>query len=72
MSVNRIDSVDCAKLSEKVSALDIGIFSINTVDRCFHSNFNNFHKKLLIDNNNNNNVHLSCVHQRPERSHDTY
>ena len=21
---------------------------------------------------NNNNVHLSCVHQRPERSHDTY
>ena len=23
-------------------------------------------------NNNNNNVHLSCAHQRPERSHDTY
>ena len=22
--------------------------------------------------NNNNNVHLSCTHQRPERSHDTY
>ena len=22
--------------------------------------------------NNNNNVYLSCVHQRPERSHDTY
>ena len=22
--------------------------------------------------NNNNNVHLSCAHQRPERSHDTY
>ena len=22
--------------------------------------------------NNNNNVHLSCVHRRPERSHDTY
>ena len=22
--------------------------------------------------NNNNNVHLSCVHQRPERSHDIY
>ena len=21
---------------------------------------------------NNNNVHLSCAHQRPERSHDTY
>ena len=20
----------------------------------------------------NNNVHLSCAHQRPERSHDTY
>ena len=24
------------------------------------------------DFNNNNNVHLSCAHQRPERSHDTY
>ena len=24
------------------------------------------------DNNNNNNVHLSCAHQRPKRSHDTY
>ena len=23
-------------------------------------------------NNNNNNVHLSCAHQGPERSHDTY
>ena len=23
------------------------------------------------DENNNNNVHLSCAHQRPERSHDT-
>ena len=23
-------------------------------------------------NNNNNNVNLSCAHQRPERSHDTY
>ena len=22
--------------------------------------------------NNNNNVHLSCAHRRPERSHDTY
>ena len=21
---------------------------------------------------NNNNVHLSCAHQRPQRSHDTY
>ena len=21
---------------------------------------------------NNNNVHLSCTHQRPERSHDAY
>ena len=29
------------------------------------------HDKSLI-NNNNNNVHLSCAHQRPERSHDTY
>ena len=23
------------------------------------------------NNNNNNNVHLSCAHQRPERSHRT-
>ena len=26
----------------------------------------------FVYNNNNNNVHLSCAHQRPERSHDTY
>ena len=25
-----------------------------------------------VKDNNNNNVHLSCAHQRPERSHDTY
>ena len=27
-----------------------------------------------VNNNNNhhNNVHLTCAHQRPERSHDTY
>ena len=31
-----------------------------------HSPYNN------NNNNNNNNVHLSCAHQRPERSHDTY
>ena len=24
------------------------------------------------NNNNNNNVQLSCAHQRPEHSHDTY
>ena len=24
------------------------------------------------DYNNNNNIHLSCAHQRPERSHDIY
>ena len=27
---------------------------------------------ITLFNNNNNNVHLSCAHQRPERSHDTY
>ena len=27
---------------------------------------------VTFNNNNNNNVHLSCAHQRPERSHDTY
>ena len=25
----------------------------------------------LFPSGNNNNVHLSCAHQRPERSHDT-
>ena len=28
-----------------------------------------YHSHIQI---NNNNVHLSCAHQRPERSHDTY
>ena len=27
---------------------------------------------LYNNNNNNNNVHLSCAHQRPEHSHNTY
>ena len=27
---------------------------------------------LSYGGNNNNNVHLSCAHQCPERSHDTY
>ena len=27
---------------------------------------------LLFNNNKKKNVHLSCAHQRPERSHDTY
>ena len=29
-------------------------------------------RRPIRDNNNNNNVHLSCAHQCPERSHDTY
>ena len=29
-------------------------------------------KKHIYQHNNNNNVHLSCAHQCPERSHDTY
>ena len=29
-------------------------------------------REVVTNNNNNNNVHLSCAHQRPERSHDTY
>ena len=28
--------------------------------------------KFSVDANNNNNVHLSCAHRRPDRSHDTY
>ena len=28
--------------------------------------------KHLAGKIDNNNVHLSCAHQRPERSHDTY
>ena len=27
---------------------------------------------LHVNSDNNNNVHLSCAHQRPERSCDTY
>ena len=27
---------------------------------------------FCLNNNSDNNVHLSCSHQRPERSHDTY
>ena len=41
----------------------------------FHTaitNQNTQYTTTLINNNNNNNVHLSCAHQRPERSHDTY
>ena len=30
------------------------------------------HFNVSLINNNNNHVHLSCAHQRPERSHDTY
>ena len=26
----------------------------------------------VLGGESNNNVHLSCAHQRPERSHDTY
>ena len=29
----------------------------------------NYNKNSVV---NNNNVHLSCAHQRPERSHDTH
>ena len=28
--------------------------------------------RIYNNNHSNNNVHLSCAHQRPERSHDTY
>ena len=31
-----------------------------------------FEDREILSANNNNNVHLSCAHQRPERSHDTY
>ena len=30
------------------------------------------YQNLVYFSNNNNNVDLSCAHQRPERSHDTY
>ena len=29
-------------------------------------------ERFISRNNNNNNVHLSCAHQCPERSHNTY
>ena len=41
---------------------------LNRKARPAHFNNNN----NINNNNNNNNVHLSCAHQRPERSHDTY
>ena len=31
-----------------------------------------YHNNNNDDDDNNNNVHLSCAHQRPERSPDTY
>ena len=40
-----------------------------------NNNIKNNNKCLCVfrlTGNNNNNVHLSCAHQRPERSHDTY
>ena len=44
--------------------------------RYYYRHHHNHFILLLCNNNNNinnnNNVHLSCVHQRPERSHDTY
>ena len=29
-------------------------------------------RHVAVQRGNNNNVHLSCAHQHPERSHDTY
>ena len=45
---------------------------------CFHKyNHNTVNEHMIkyaifLNDDNNNNVHLSCAHQRPERSHDTY
>ena len=36
------------------------------------SRYQNSEMFNYFQHNNNNNVHLSCVHQRPECSHDTY
>ena len=58
---------------------DSGFISagINYMGGCRRNIWNNLswllqmHCRLSI-NNNNNNVHLSCAHKCPERSHDTY
>ena len=39
---------------------------------CHHKDRNKTQEKVDHRNNNNNNVHLSCAHQRPERSHYKY
>ena len=41
----------------------------DVLPRCYQGK--RFDVRLNIRKNNNN-VHLSCAHQRPERSHDTY
>ena len=38
---------------------------------CVHASANQIWRSVCVHNNNNNNVHLSCAHQCPERSHDT-
>ena len=46
---------------------------INFDHVCFHSGLNASREICVkVSFLNNNNVHLSCAHQRPERSHDTY
>ena len=40
--------------------------------RCMVVNNNKNTNDWFDSDSNNNNVHLSCAHQRPERSHDTY
>ena len=49
---------------------------VKTYFKLFHTtnggHFTSFGFSADEDNNNNNNVHLSCAHQCPERSHDTY
>ena len=47
----------------KVEVVVLGSSSVISLTVSVDVNNNN--------NNNNNNVHLSCTHQRPERSHDT-
>ena len=52
-----------------INALGDHMIHVN-LDTVFYTHIVHSPTKTIY--NNNNNVHLSCVHQRPERPHDTY
>ena len=63
------------QLLNEVHIYPITVTIIQRDCRKFLDRFKSYFGSQLISqslNNNNNDVHLSCAHQRPERSHDTY